>query len=96
VPVLDELGRLFAYADFVWEEEGVFLEFDGRIKYELYRREGESLEEFLMREKKREERICQLTGWVCIRITWADLANPQQTAARIRRMLDSRRRPLGA
>ena len=96
VPVLDEYGIVFAYADFAWKEEGVFLEFDGRIKYELYRREGETLEEFLMREKKREERICMLTGWVCIRITWADLANPHVTARRIRRILESRRRPIGA
>jgi hypothetical protein len=43
-----------------------------------------------MREKAREERICQLTGWVCIRITWADLQTPRRTAQRIRRLLDSR------
>ena len=94
--VYDEFGTLFAYADFAWREQGVFLEFDGRIKYELFRREGETLEEFLLREKQREERICQLTGWVCIRITWADLERPERTASRIRRILDSRRRPLGA
>lgn len=96
VAVYDELGRLFAYADFAWCEQGVFLEFDGRIKYELFRREGETLEEFLMREKQREERICQLTGWVCIRITWTDLEHPERTAGRIRRILDGRRRPVGA
>ena len=48
-----------------------------------------------MREKQREERICQLTGWVCIRITWADLERPERTAGRIRRILDQRRRPVG-
>lgn len=94
VPVLDEHGVVFAYADFGWRGLGVFLEFDGRIKYEHFRRQGESLEEFLMREKRREERICQLTGWVCIRITWEDLAHPERTATRIRAILDSRRRPL--
>jgi hypothetical protein len=96
VPVRDESGRIFAYTDFGWQREGVFLEFDGRIKYQLFRREDETLEQFLMREKKREEIICQLTGWVCIRITWADLDNPRRTAQRIRRILASRRRPLGA
>jgi hypothetical protein len=94
IPVLDEYGHEFAFADFGWREHGVFLEFDGRIKYERHRRKGETLEEFLMREKRREERICQLTGWVCIRITWADLARPERTAARIRRILESRRRPV--
>lgn len=94
IPILDEYGHEFAYTDFAWPEQGVFLEFDGRLKYERYRRKGEILEEFLLREKRREERICQLTGWVCIRITWADLAHPARTAARIRRILDSRRAPV--
>jgi hypothetical protein len=31
--------------------------------------------------------ICGLTGWRCIRITWADLLNPGRTAARIRAVL---------
>lgn len=96
VPVADEHGLVFALADFVWEEYGVFLEFDGRIKYELFRREGETLEEYVLREERREEQICLLTGWICIRITWQDLENPVRTARRIRRILDSRRRPLEA
>ena len=65
-----------------------------RVTLYRHRRKDETLEEYLMREKKREERICMLTGWVCIRITWADLADPERTAARIRRILDSRRRPV--
>lgn len=95
VVITDERGREFARVDFAWPGFGVFLEFDGKIKYEKYRREGETLDEFLMREKKREERICQLTGWVCIRITWADLENPIVTAQRIRKILESRQ-PKGA
>jgi len=94
VTVLDECGAEFARVDFAWIELGAFLEFDGRIKYERFRRAGETLEQFLMREKAREERICQLTGWVCIRITWAQLESPQQLAARIRRILESRVRTL--
>lgn len=93
VPVPDENGWVFAYADFGWEAEGVFLEFDGRIKYERYRREGETLEEYLLREKRREEQICLLTGWQCIRIQWEDLEHPQRTATRIRRILELRRGP---
>ena len=90
VPVADEHGHVFAYVDFAWEQYGVFLEFDGREKYHRHRRANESLEEFLMREKRREERICLLTGWVCIRISWADLEHPERTAQRIRRILASR------
>jgi hypothetical protein len=90
VVVLDEHGREFARVDFAWVTLGVFLEFDGKIKYDTFRREGESLEDYLMREKARAERICQLTGWVCVRITWADLNDPKRLAKRLRGLLASR------
>jgi hypothetical protein len=90
VEVRDEGGRLVARVDFAWREPGVFVEFDGRVKYEKHRREGETLDEFLMREKKREELVCLLTGWTCIRVTWADLARPERLAARIRNVLAAR------
>ncbi len=95
VVITDERHREFARVDFAWPEFGVFLEFDGREKYLRFRREGETLDAFLMREKQREERICLLTGWVCIRIGWADLGHPTILATRIRRILESRR-PRGA
>lgn len=91
VEVRDERAELVGIVDFAWPQFGVFLEFDGRVKYERFRRRGETLEQFLMREKQREERICQLTGWVCIRIGWADLERPRVTARRIRALLESRR-----
>ncbi|PKH40492.1 Transcriptional regulator, AbiEi antitoxin, Type IV TA system [Nocardioides alpinus] len=90
VDVHDALGTLLGCVDFLWPKQGVFLEFDGRIKYELFRRPGETLADYLMREKKREERICQETGWICIRIGWSDLENPQATARRILAILDKR------
>lgn len=89
--VTDELGRVVGRVDFVWRREGVFLEFQGREKYYRFRRRGESLEDYLMREKRRIELICQLTGWVCIPITWSDLERPQVLAARIRKILATRR-----
>lgn len=95
VEVFDENGRLVGRVDFAWKDHGVFVEFDGKEKYTKHRREGETLDEFLMREKKREELICRLTGWVCIRVTWADLAAPELLAHRVRKLLESRR-PRGA
>lgn len=91
VKVYDESSTLVARLDFAWEDYGVFVEFDGKEKYTKHRRQGESLDDFLMREKKREELVCQLTGWVCIRVTWADLATPDLLARRVRKILDSRR-----
>jgi hypothetical protein len=93
VKVFDELGSLLGIVDFLWPEHGVFLEFDGRIKYERHRRPGESLEDYVMREKRREEAICAATGWVCLRITWADLGRPVATARRIKTLLESRTTP---
>lgn len=87
VPILDEHGIEFARVDFAWPELGVFLEFDGRVKYSDHLRDGESVTDAVLREKRREERVCEVTGWRCIRITWADLENPQRTADRIRRIL---------
>lgn len=90
VHVLDESGNLLGIVDFLWAGLGVFLEFDGRIKYEQHRRPGESLADYLMREKRREEQICVQKGWICIRVTWADLQRPTVLARRIRQALDSR------
>ena len=86
-PIRDRSGRVVARVDFAWPELGVFLEFDGKVKYEALLREGESPADVVVREKRREEMICGLTGWRCIRITWADLMHPERTIARIRAVL---------
>lgn len=91
VEVHDEDGLLVARLDFAWTALGVFLEFDGREKYLRFRRDGETLDQYLMREKKREELVCRLTGWTCLRIGWAELHQPEVLARRIRAILDSRR-----
>jgi hypothetical protein len=83
----DADGRLLGRVDFAWPEYKVFLEFDGMVKYQRLLREGETASEAVVREKRREERICERTGWRCIRITWADLAYPERTAMRIRNIL---------
>jgi hypothetical protein len=85
--VRDDTGHLIARLDFAWPEFGVWLEFDGRAKYAEQLREGESVAEVVIREKQRESMIAELTGWRCIRITWADLERPDATLARIRAML---------
>jgi hypothetical protein len=91
VEIRDEAGVLVARLDFAWAAFGVFLEFDGKEKYRRFRRDGETLDKFLMREKEREELVCKLTGWTCIRVSWAELHRPEVLARRIRAILDSRR-----
>jgi hypothetical protein len=77
-------GEILAIVDFAWPELGLFLEFDGKIKYQKLLKEGESPTDVVLREKRREELVCRLTGWRCIRIVWADLYRPERTAAAIR------------
>jgi hypothetical protein len=84
--VFDQWGVLVGRVDFAWPELKVFVEFDGKEKYLKNLREGESVIDAMRREKRREEDICRLTGWRCIRITWADLYNPAYTCRRIREM----------
>lgn len=85
--IRDATGRVVARVDFAWPELGVFLEFDGKVKYEKLLEDGQRASTVVLAEKKREEMICRLTGWRCIRIDWSDLAYPARTAAMIRRML---------
>lgn len=85
--VYDESGRLLGRLDFAWPELKVWLEFDGRVKYQQLLKDGDDVTKVVLREKKREETIARLTGWRCIRITWADLYRPEVTAASIRALL---------
>jgi hypothetical protein len=80
-------GRLAGRTDFAWPEYGLLGEFDGMAKYHRLRRQGESIEDVVMREKAREDELRELTGWRMIRITWLDLARPALLAERIRRAL---------
>ena len=92
VPILDARGRVVARVDMAWPEYGVFLEFDGLVKYATLLRPGETTSDAVVREKHREDLIRELTGWTCIRVTWADLADPARLAARIRAALLRRAR----
>ena len=85
-PVKDRSGRILYRVDLAWPELGLFLEFDGREKYQATRRDGESIADCVERERRREVHITELTGWRCIRVVWADLYRPAETAARIRVM----------
>ena len=81
-----------ALVDFAWPELGVFMEFDGRVKYEDLLRPGERASDVVLRERDRERLICETTGWVCVRVSWADLARPARLAARIRAAMNRRSR----
>lgn len=77
-------SRLVGTCDFCWPELGLLGEFDGKTKYGRLRRPHEGPEDAVFREKRREDRIRRLTGFSMIRLTWADLERPKQTAAWLR------------
>lgn len=83
-------GTLIARVDFAWPELGVFLEFDGLVKYRQPYDTARTASDVVIAEKRREERICRHTGWRCLRLVWADLETPERTAALIRSFLDAR------
>lgn len=85
--IRDDWGNLIARVDFAWPKLKVIVEFDGAEKYHRFRKPGETIEQMVMREKAREDRIREVTGWLVIRLTWADLALPSETARRIRRAM---------
>ena len=81
--VCDETGQVRYRVDFAWPEYGVFVEFDGRVKYGQPWNGAEDAVDVVLREKRREDAIRELTGWLCVRVTWADLAQPVQSVARL-------------
>jgi hypothetical protein len=87
--VYDASGRLLGITDLAWPGHHLLGEFDGRAKYGRYLRPGELAGDAVFREKRREDAICEQLGWRMIRLVWADLSRPGETAARISRMLQS-------
>lgn len=75
VEIRDGRGRFVARVDFLLPEQRVIIEFDGAVKYD-----GAQGREALVREKRREDALRAL-GYRIVRLTWADLADPQQVAA---------------
>ena len=77
-------GSLAGRTDWGWPEHGLLGEFDGKVMYHRFRREGETIEQAVLREKTREDELRELTDFRFIRLVWADLFTGQATAARVR------------
>lgn len=86
-PVYGDDGRLVGTTDFAWPEHRLLGEFDGKVKYGRLLRPGERPEDAVFREKRREDLLCEITGWRMVRLIWSDLYAPDVTAARIRRLM---------
>ncbi len=82
-PVLrDDHDRFVARVDFGIKEALLLLEFDGREKYAKFLRPGESIQDAILREKRREDAL-RARGWILIRIIWSDLADPERLVRQV-------------
>ena len=88
--VHDAWGQLVGITDFAWPEHRLLGEFDGMVKYGRLVKPGQSAHDVVVSEKRREDRLREVTGWGMIRLTWADLHSPEITAERVRRMMRRR------
>jgi hypothetical protein len=86
--VRDAWGNLLGITDFAWPEYGLLGEFDGFMKYGRLLKEGDTPGEAVEREKTREDRLREETGWLMVRLIWKELFEPARTAAKIRRQLE--------
>lgn len=90
--VFDARGYFVGRCDFGWEEEQTLGEFDGKQKYgELLLRPGQTQQDALFEEKRREDRLRDL-GWQVVRWVWADLFQPAALVDRLNRAFARGRR----
>ena len=93
VEVHDRAGRLVGRADFGWTKFRHLGEFDGKAKYEKYRRSGESVTQCVVREKYREDAL-RAELWGMTRFIWSTVmpASCKRTMTELRYALDQSRR----
>lgn len=85
LPVRTSQGTRFL--DLALPGYACWLEFDGRSKYLPDAAAPGAPGEVVWREKQREDAIRRATGWSCLRVVWADLADPARLAGRIRELI---------
>lgn len=85
--VFDPAGRLVGRSDFCWRAHRTLGEFDGQVKYGRLLRPGQRVEDVVVREKEREDRLRD-EGLQVVRWTWPDLGQPEMLRRRIVRAFE--------
>jgi hypothetical protein len=85
--VRDHDGELVGTCDWGWPDRRQLGEFDGLIKYGRLVPAGSSPNEVVFAEKRREDRLREVTGFGMIRLTWDDYERPRLTQARLESFL---------
>ncbi len=84
VDIADEVGRFVGRVDLAIKEAALLVEFDGRQKYTSHRHPGQSLDDAVLAEKRREDQLRDL-GYGLVRVVWSDLRTPEAVADIVRR-----------
>lgn len=85
VPILTREGQF--RADFADPQRRIVIEFDGRAKYSDYRPTAE----VLLAERSRENALIE-AGWLVLRLSWNQLARPDELRRRVLAMMGRSRR----
>lgn len=85
--VFDAAGRLIAITDFAWPEEGIYGEFDGKIKYGRLLKPGQDPGQVVFAEKRREDSVRRATGGTMIRWIWDELHATSEPTLQLRQRL---------
>lgn len=83
--VFDRDGNLVGMTDWAWPEERTFGEFDGKIKYGRLLKPGQEPGDVVFEEKKREDALRELTGFIAVRFVWSDYERPHLMRDRLLR-----------
>lgn len=78
--IFDDNGELVGRADFAWPELGLVGEVDGKAKYGHLLKPGQTPDDVVMEEKRREQRIRRCGLWV-VRWGWDEAMNGAQLAS---------------
>lgn len=84
-------GRVAGRVDMLLRAEGLMVEFDGEVKYGRLLTQGQTIDDVIRAERRREVRLEELTGLRMLRVVWADLDDPSTLRARIERAARMRR-----
>lgn len=71
--VVDKDGVLVARVDLAWPELGIYVEFDGKMKYGRLLKPGQDPGDVVFNEKVREDAVRRVTRGTMVRFTWCDL-----------------------
>lgn len=95
VNVYSPRGTFLGRSDLGCPDQGVLIEFDGRVKYLKPLKRGQRPEDVVADEKRREDELRGM-GYLVVRFVWPDLRDPAAMAARITRDLERGRRIVAA